>query len=114
MESISLVNTGLCRHLSLSLFFSLVPELDYVGEMPVIDTHVVVGTQEGNKGLGRRRSPWQPVELMVSHGCTVFPWACTLQWNLLTGVRLMGFQCTVGGSSHECMHGVGGHTLGLE
>lgn len=63
MESISLVNTGLCRHLSLSLFFSLVPELDYVGEMPVIDTHVVVGTQEGNKGLGHRRAPWQPVEL---------------------------------------------------
>ena len=62
MESISLANTGLCRHLSFSLylfiyFFFLVPELAYVGEMPVIDTHVVVGTQEGSKGLGHRRAP---------------------------------------------------------
>ena len=50
MESLSLANTRLCRYLS--FFFFFVPELAYVGEVPVIDTHVVVGTQEGSKGLG--------------------------------------------------------------
>ena len=51
---------------------------------------------------------WGTLGLRVlSRGCTVFPSACTLQWSLLSGVRLIGFKCTVGGSSQECMQGVG-------
>lgn len=43
---------------------------------------------------------------VLSHGHILFSWACTLQWSLLTGVRLVGFQWTAGVSSHEHMRGV--------
>ena len=70
--------------------------------------------QQGPGPSQGSRAPWGTLALHVlSHGCSLILWACTLQWSLLTGARLVGFKCTVGRSSHEHMHGVGVSTLSL-
>lgn len=74
MKSTSFTNTS--TQICFLFWFFGVPNLVCIGEVPVIDTHVVVETQEGSKGLGHRRAPWQPAGLalhVLSHGCTLFP-----------------------------------------
>ena len=58
MKSISSTSTS--TQICFLFWFFGVPDLAGVEEVPVIDTHVVVETQEGSKCLGHRRAPWQP------------------------------------------------------
>ena len=107
MESISLANIRLCRYLS--LFFCTRVSLCGGGASY---RHTYSGgpprRQQGPGLLRGSLTAWGALVFGVfSRGCTLFLWACTLQWSLLTGVRLVGFECIVGGSSHEHMYDVG-------
>ena len=91
---------------------------------PATGAYVVAGAYciHSGEGQSRQQGPEPTLSSLaaaealavsvLSCGCTLSPWACTLQWKPLMGVGLVMCHCTAGGASSKYTHCSGGQPGG--